>query len=532
MRIEKISFEQVNEFSNRDKAYVRADERLKDFYKYEVEIKEFSKVLEDKKKEKTDRQTLVNYLKRQYSKLTIASKLQKNIDLLEKENTFTIITAHQPSLFTGPLYYIYKICSAINLCNQLKETYRDYNFVPVFITGGEDHDFEEVNHVKVFNNSLVWESEEQGSVGAMKTKQIKPLLEELSGILGKGENAVEILEILKSSLDRNDIYSDATVDMVNQLFGEYGLVVANMNSSELKSIFKPYIKKEIFDQKSVNLINDTFDRLAEAGFKSQAFPRDINFFYLKDQLRSRIVEEDNVFKVLDTEIVFTKEEMELEIENHPERFSPNVVMRPLYQEVVFPNLAYIGGGGELAYWLERKSQFEYFGVNFPMLIRRNSVLWLDKTNLKKLSKLNLDWSSLFTETESLIKLFVKGQAEAEIDFKDQKKRLAEIFNEIKEIAVQTDPTLGKTVMADMTKSMKTIEQLEGRVVRAEKAKHDVSINQIRGLKDKLFPSNGLQERKDNFIPFYLKHGRSYFEVLIANLNPLDKNFVVILEEAE
>ena len=539
-----IPYADVPQVSARDKAYAKNDAALRPFYKYEVKLEEFARVIQDKQNESIDRAILVEALKEQYSRLSslstdfqVSQNVKKNIDALGQNNTFTIITAHQPTLFTGPLYYVYKIISTINLTRQLNSYLPDYQFVPVFITGGEDHDFEEMNHVNIFNKKLVWENEESGSVGMMKTASLRNVLNELKEILGDSEKAQAAFQLIEKPHTEFETYSDAAVALANELFGEDGLVVINMNNAQLKKRFVPIIKKEILESFSFPLVNETIEKLNVAGFKTQASPREINFFYLINQIRERIVfeparpnGENEKYQVLNTDISFSKKEMEKEIENHPERFSPNVVMRPIYQEYIIPNLAYIGGGGELAYWMERQNQFEQFGINFPMLIRRNSVVWIDKGTKKKMGKLNLNATQLFTESDALIKLFVKDNSENELNFTEEKNTLQSLFKTIEERTKVIDPTLVKTVAAEGAKQLKSLESLEARLLKAEKSKHDVSIKQIGGLKDKLFPSNGLQERKDNFIPFYLKHGKGYFEVLKSILDPLEKSFVVIEEK--
>ena len=532
-----IPYAEVPQVSARDKAYARDDASLRPFYKYEVKLEEFEKVLKDKQNDKTDRSVLVQVLKNQYVQLAgksngfrISENVQKNIQTLGNNNTFTIITAHQPTLFSGPLYYVYKIISTINLTRKLNASYPDYRFVPVFITGGEDHDFEEMNHVNIFNKKLVWENDEKGSVGMMKTASLKNVLAELKEILGSSEKAATAFSLIEKTHTEYDTYSDAALALVNEIFVEDGLVAINMNNAELKKLFIPIIKKEILEQFSFPIINETIEQLNTAGFKTQASPREINFFYLKDQMRERIIFENDRYEVLNSDFVFSKEEMKSEIENHPERFSPNVVMRPLYQEFIIPNLAYIGGGGELAYWMERKAQFEAFQVNYPMLIRRNSVMWVDKGTKKKMGKLNLTATQLFTESNALIKSFVKENAEGELNFKEEKKTLQSLFKSIEERTKEIDASLVKTVAAEGAKQLKSLEGLEARLLKAEKNKHEVAIKQIEGLKEKLFPSNGLQERKDNFIPFYLKHGQKYFEILKSILDPLEKSFVVIEEK--
>lgn len=530
MTTQWIGFEDVPQFSFKDVSYTNELPSLRSFYQYEPSIEGFAEAIKDRTKTKVDRATLVKVLQEQYASLSEAPLVEAHIQALAKPNAFTIITAHQPSLFTGPLYYIYKIISVIHLCRKLKATYTENEFIPTFVTGGEDHDFEEVNYINLFNKKLYWKNELKGSVGMMSTEGLTSTLAQLKEILGDSEKATEIYSIIENTYTQNKIYSKATVQLVHELFKEYGLVVANMNHPSLKRLFIPQIKEEVFNQSSQPLVQATAEELTKINFKPQAFPREINFFYLRNNLRERIVFEDGIYKVLNTDYQFTKAEMETEIDNHPEYFSPNVVMRPIYQEVIMPNLAYIGGGGELAYWLERKSQFAHFGVFYPMLIRRNSVMWLDKGTTKKLRKLNISIKDLFQDTDSVIRSFVESQSSEALEINQEKGQISKAFDAITEKGKKIDPTLAKAFGAEKAKLLKTLGQLEGRLIRAEKQKHEIGINQIRSIKEKLYPNNGLQERYDNFLGFYLKYGRVFFDFLLNHLNPLEKKMLVVLDE--
>jgi bacillithiol biosynthesis cysteine-adding enzyme BshC len=527
MNVNILPFDQVPQLSERDKAYALAEERLRPFYQYDVSIESFEKVIADKSKDKTDRALLVKVLRDQYQKLDGSPLSLKNIESLLDENTFTVTTAHQPSLFTGPLYYIYKIISTLNLAEQLNAHYPNNHFVPVFITGGEDHDFDEINHFRLFGKKIEWQNDEEGAVGMMSTTTLQPVLDATKEILGDSPNAQSLSQLLDKAVTSSSNYSGVARYLTNELFKKYGLVVLDTNDKDLKHSFIPYIKKEILEQASKPLVEETVSKLEKIGFSEQAYPREINFFYLQDGSRSRIIEEGDQYKVLDTNIHFSRHSLIETIEKYPERFSPNVVMRPIYQELILPNLAYIGGGGELAYWLERKSQFEYFGLNYPMLIRRNSVQIIDKGSAKKMDKLGLNILDLFDDIESTIKSYVKKNTENELSLAEEKQQLATIFRSIKEKAGEIDPTLVKSTMAEATRQLNSLNQLEGKLMRAEKQRHDIAINQMRGLKEKLFPGNNLQERKDNFMNFYLKHGEAFFDMLKAELNPLNKGFIII-----
>jgi bacillithiol synthase len=527
MKIHKISYDAIPGLAERDKAYIAETPDLRPFYKYPVNLASFEQVMQDKMHDKTDRATLVRVLKSQYQGRTASAATLQNIENLKEEHAFTIVTAHQPSLFTGPLYYIYKIVSAINLVETLRRNYPGCKFVPVFITGGEDHDFAEVNHLHLFNKTLTWENEESGAVGLMKTSSLQPVLAQLKEVLGTSENATRIYDLIERTHTQHELFGDAVCDFVVELFKEQGLVVLNMYDAALKQLFKPIIKEEIFRQSSHPLVSKTIGQLAEAGYPAQATPREINFFYLREQLRERIVFEDGRYKVVNTGLEFIEKEMAEEIDRHPERFSPNVIMRPLFQELVLPNLAYIGGGGELAYWMERKAQFEHFGINFPMLIRRNSALWLDGGAAKRMRKLGLEPEDLWEGAEDLIKSYLHKNAASEFQLPAEKQQLESVFQTIAEKTKAVDASLVKTVWAEHAKVLKSLSGLETRLTRAEKQKHDNAVQQIRSLKEKLFPGNGLQERHDNFLPFYLRYGEEFLKVLLENIHPLEKKFVVV-----
>ncbi len=531
MRVKRIAFNQVPQFSFKDVAYATANPDLRSFFKYPVSLESFRDVIHDKQKAPINRKVLVEALQHQYERRTPSKEVQKNIGALLNDRTFTVVTAHQPALFTGPLYYILKIFSTINLAETLKKEYPEYDFIPVFINGAEDHDFEEINHTFLNGKTLVWNNKEEGAVGKMATKTLSRVLTELKSTLPQGPFSDKCFQLIEKAYTQNDTYGAATHELVHELFKDYGLVVIDMSPHILKKVFIPYMEKELFDQISSLLIHETQEKLESIGFSQQAHAREINLFYLQPNSRSRIVqEEDGTFRILNTELYFTKEELRRELYEYPERFSPNVVMRPLYQEVVLPNLAYIGGGGEIAYWLERKTQFEYFGVNFPMLVRRNSAVWIDQQSTKKIEKLGLSVEELFEETESLIKKFVRRHSENQLDLSPEMTELARLIDQYAEKAHKVDPTLDPRARAIGQKYHNQLEKLQKRLMRAEKKKFEKEITTLRWIKDALFPKNGLQERKHNFLNFYAETGPFFFETLKEHLHPLEEGMVVFWDD--
>ncbi|MFN0215318.1 MAG: bacillithiol biosynthesis cysteine-adding enzyme BshC [Saprospiraceae bacterium] len=531
MRKSILPFYEVPQLSKADLAYVTNDSRLKPFYAYPPSIDSFGQIILEKASLKYPRADLVLVLKNQYQNLPTNSKVDQNIADLGFENAFTIATAHQPSLFLGPLYFVYKALTAINLAESLeKRLGGKQRIVPIFVLGSEDHDLEEVNKAHLFGKQIIWQPNESGPVGSMSTESLALVLEEMAAILGESEAAKALLASVQKCYTRQGTFAEATQALLHEFFGEFGLVVLNMNNVSLKRHFIPVMKTELLEQPAFQLVNETIGRLTELGFKAQASPREINLFYLMQGTRERIVLEGGAYKVLNTQLVFSEAEILKELETHPERFSPNVVLRPLYQETILPNLAYVGGGGELAYWLERKSLFQHFGLQFPMLVRRHSVLWLDRDAGKKLKKFGFSPSQFFAETDALVRQYVEQNASGEMSLELEISELKGIFEQIAVKAMAVDPTLEKAVLAESVKATGGLKQWENRLIRAEKQKHETTLGQIRALKEKLFPSGGLQERHDNFLPYVLKYGSGFIASLKEHFDSFDPGFIVLEED--
>jgi len=271
-------------------------------------------------------------------------------------------------------------------------------------------------------------------------------------------------------------------------------------------------------------------RIIDKGYKAATYLREVNFFYFHEGQRNRIEFSDGHYQVVDTDLVFSPDEIVEEINKHPERFSPNVNLRPLYQEKVLPNVAYIGGGGEIAYWLERWDHFRSNKIHYPALFRRDSVIWVDKPTINKLNKLGLAVEDLFEGVDAAISKYLSDNSDTAYDFEGALSQGDSIFKELTSYAIEVDPTLKGAFEAEHVKFQKSIEHMAAKLVRAQKSRHETALNQIRNIYSKLFPEGGLQERHDNFLPYWLKMGDDYLSVLLLELDPLRKEVKMILEE--
>ncbi|MBK7427234.1 MAG: bacillithiol biosynthesis BshC [Saprospiraceae bacterium] len=227
-------------------------------------------------------------------------------------------------------------------------------YIPTFILGAEDHDVEEINHIHLFNKKIVWETNQTGSCGRFNLDGLEEVIEQLKETLGGSANAESILNRVQNAYSGYRTYGQATRIFIHDLFNEYGLVILDMDDSKLKNEFKSVIQDEILNETALQNIINTQEEISNLGYKPATFVRPINFFYLGNGYRERIEREAENFRLQQSGQLFTPEEMSAEIDSAPENFSPNVNVRPVYQEFTLPNVAYIGGGGELAYWLERK----------------------------------------------------------------------------------------------------------------------------------------------------------------------------------
>lgn len=526
-----ISYRETGYFSDFISDYLDEKPYLKDFYNRFPTLENFEAQIEEKRHSEfmseSHRKVLFDTLKTQYQNVETSELTLKNIENLKANNTFTITTGHQLNLFTGPLYFLYKIISTINLTKELKAKYPNYNFVPIYWMASEDHDFEEINYFNFKGKKIKWNNNQTGAVGYFKTEGLKAVFDVVSAEFGPGKHAEQLKNWFKEAYINQDNLADATRYLANQLFGEYGLVVLDADDKALKHQFIPQMKKEMIEQVAFKTVSETNNKLEKLDLKIQVNPRKINLFYIKDGLRERIVEIEGKYSVLDTDISWDKNELIKHLNEFPERFSPNVIMRPLYQEVILPNLCYIGGGGELIYWLQLKTNFEAHKVTFPMLLLRNSALIKTKKQSEKLENLNIVNSDLFLDRASFINKKVRKISNIDIDFSDQVHHLVKQFEELYQLADQTDKSFLGAVKAQEVKQIKGLKHLEKRLLNAQKKKLADQIERCTELQEQLFPSQSLQERNTNFSELYLEYGDDLIRELTRVLKPLKHEFLIL-----
>jgi uncharacterized protein YllA (UPF0747 family) len=552
-----ITYEKTGYFSKVVSDYLSGDEQLKPFYQYPVSIAGIKESIHSRETFNTNRTLLVEELRKQYHGMTLSPKQETHLESLLSNNVFTVTTAHQPNIFTGPLYFIYKILHTIKLADELTIQLPDYKFVPVYYMGSEDADLEELGYINLNGEKLDWQTKQTGAVGRMKVdKAFVKLIDVIYGQIGVQPHGKELTDLFKQSYTEGKTIQQATLELVNSLFADFGLLILIPDNPALKQSFNKVVEKEIREQFSHKAVEETINELSRH-YKVQTGGREINLFYLLDDKRERIQrinegvqvatdpledprcqlhdipnncckrnEQGLRFEVQGAGLMkqWCEREIIEEMNEFPDRFSGNVILRGVFQETVLPNIAFIGGGGELAYWLELRKVFKAVNVPYPMLILRNSFLLITPQQQSRLDKLGFSPVDLFKEEQQLLTELVAKESSETIHLNGELDKIRSFYQHIKVVAGNIDPTLGYHTEALQAKALKPLHELEKKMLRAEKRKYTTQREQIAKLKQELFPNNNLQERTENFSLNYARYGKEWLQSIYSVSKGLEQKF--------
>lgn len=496
--------------------YLNESEKIKPFIAHFPKIDHFKHLIEKRKHfPKEQRKLLHNIISKQYESVQL--EIPRNLDLLRKENTFTVTTGHQLNLFGGPLFMFYKIMSTIALAQKLSAQFPETNILPMFWMASEDHDFEEINTVYLFGEEVQWPTNQKGAVGNFQLSGIKEVVTKIIEHLDQKPNEKELIELLQHAYQEKRTLSEATRIFLHYFFKENDLIIIDANQKELKRSFVAIMEEELVKQTGFRHVSNTNKKLEELNYNVQALPREINLFYLEQNDRIRIEKKEDRFIIGPKS--FSQDQILNELKTNPQKFSPNVILRPLYQEHILPNLAYIGGPGELSYWMQLKEAFLAYNVSFPILIRRNSFLLLNDRTIKKIEKLDLQLLDFFESIDLLKKKYVEQNIA--IDFENEEQNLIEVFNQIVEKLSKIDPSLKGFGLAEQKKLIKQLNYIKGKGHKTWKQKNETALDQIDQMKEELFPTGILQERINNILEYYAIHGVVLLQQLVEKSDPLN-----------
>lgn len=523
--IDRLPFQEINSIPQAIKEFLSGE--ISGFETDTFSLDNFQRKINAKSESFTQqqREKLFSALKKQTFERNSSPLQVKNLHSLLDEKTFTITTGHQLNLFTGPVFFIYKILQTIKTAEFLKNHFPEKNFVPIFWMATEDHDFEEINHFRTENHFYEINGKKGGAVGRIEI-QDSSFISEFEQEFKDSVFGTELILLMKEAYKKGNSLAEATRNIVDRLFAEYGLMIIDGDDQLLKSDMKEIFKNEIFEKSLYKNSEKQVENLREKYGKVQVNPREINLFYLS-KTRNRIDPDGENFVIDDTEKIFSATEIIKELEKNPEKFSPNALLRPVYQEKILPNIAYIGGNAEIMYWLELKNHFEKLNLVFPVLIPRNSMLFVSEKNIRKIEKNQLHIKDFFKDFQNLMNSVLIANNEISKQLEEKQKLIETNFEELKQVAEITDITFGNLVKSEEKRQLKSYEKMRKRLIRAEKIKQNEKVERLEKLFLQIHPGKNWQERVFNFSVFYADFGKQWLETCFKEMDVQKSELIVM-----
>ena len=478
-----------------------------------------------------ERSSLTQIISRQNRDFHCGVKSLANIDMLRDDNCVAIVTGQQVGVFTGPLYTIYKAITAVKLADKLSRDFPEYKFVPMFWLAGEDHDFEEVSSVSLFNAAgellrLDYQPQKkdaQANVGAVGEivfdDSIESLFASVDDALVPTEFKAKVQGLYKTAYQKGMTFNRAFVHMMNVLLEDSGLIFLDSNDAEIKQLLLPVFRNEFANTpQSCQLVIDQ-SAILERQYHAQVKPRPINLFLFHEKGRYPIEPHPNGYSLKGTRQHYTKEELHTLLEKQPELFSPNVVLRPICQDTLLPTVAYVAGPAELAYFGQYGTLYKHFGIPQPLIVPRASITIVEEKVEKILNRFSLEPLSLFGNIEFLKQQIAEQISDLKADdfFNSATHSINGSLSQLKPALQSIDPTLLPALDHTLGKINANLNVLKEKTVAAQKRQHEVSLRQIDKAAANLFPASDFQERQLNILYFLNKYGTEFVRWLFSEI---------------
>ncbi len=478
-----------------------------------------------------DRSGLVQILSRQNRDFHCGVQTLSNIDSLLNDSTYAVVTGQQVGLFTGPLYTIYKTLTAIKLARKLNEQYPGKQFVPVFWLAGEDHDLAEVSSVGLIDNQNNFRSLEYvpealkgttnpGAVGNIELDEgLGEFLESVTGVLVPTEFSEKVMELFHTAYQKGMTYNKSFVHLMNDLLVDSGLIFIDPGDPEVKKVLSPVFEKEVHEASLTSQLMIERSAELERRYHAQVKPKSINLFLLHKRGRYLIEQRNEGYGLKGSRQQFTREEMEEMLREKPDLFSPNVVLRPVCQDLLLPTAAYVAGPAEVAYMAQLGPVYDRFGVPQPLVYPRASATIIEDKVGKVLERFSLDVSDFYRDVE-LVKQQVAVQV-SEVNFDElfggTKASLDDVLRSLGKGLEKIDPTLMGALKNAQEKIKFQVDALGQKAIAAQKRKDEITMRQIEKAAFHLFPGGVFQERQINVLHYLNKYGLEFLRWLDGEL---------------
>ncbi len=511
--------------------YIYAYERVGEFFAGDFRNRAAFELQAEKVKARpVKREPLASVLREQNRRYGCGSQTLENIDNLVENQACAVVTGQQVGLFSGPLYTIYKSFTAIKLAERLSRN-SPGGFVPVFWLASDDHDFVEIDHISLLNGDHQVEDIRYLSPLAHKkipaydlvfTANISDCIRRLEELMPASEFRPAILRHIKEAYQPGRTFAEAFANWMTRLFGSYGLILVDSSHPALKELGKEVFRREIAERSpSTRRALEASSRLKRTGYHTQIQLREgiLNVF-LTNEERQTIRAKGEDFFIPGLDETYTKRDMLALVEKNPDRFSPNVLLRAIYQDSLFPTVAYVGGPGEIAYFAQMKGMYESFEISMPVVFPRATVTILERNIHKILNRYNLTIEDIWHDADGVIKSIIKKQVPESIEevFRVASSHLGREFESIEREILPLEPDLKKSADLALSRIRRQFDFLEKKVIRAAKRRHSVVIRQLDKAKNNLFPLDNLQERVFSIVPFLVKYGYAFMAKLYRELD--------------
>lgn len=529
-----VSYSDLPGFQNLSLDYLYEFENVKRFFRHNFrDTDSYPEIIDQcsASENRADRTKVVQLIRDSYRGFQISKQTESNLNSLTSNKTIAVVTGQQLTIFGGPMYTFYKIITTVKLCRHLKEKFEDYNFVPVFWLEGDDHDYNEIASINIFDlqNNLkkIQFGEEKepddnrGSVGEIKLgDQITSTINDLDESLRESEFKSSVMDLIKNCYTPEDSLKSSFRKMLFEIFDEYGLIIFDPQTDGIKSLLKPIFSKEIDEFRTHTDQILTRSAELEDAYHAQVKIKPINLFINEEGGRYLIEPVEDEFRLKGKRIRYTKEQLLSLIENTPERFSPNVLLRPICQDYLLPTAFYVAGPSEISYFGQVMPYYDIYDIPAPVVYPRASATILENPVASVLEKYDLNFVDSFLDEKDLNTKVLSEVADTDVEelFRSVDGEIEKIMLELKDKITDIDKTLEDTTNKTYQRINQSLTTLKDKTTKAQERQHDMVIRQLAKLRINVYPGESLQERKINFVHFVNKYGLDILKWIYSELS--------------
>ncbi|MBD3184088.1 bacillithiol biosynthesis cysteine-adding enzyme BshC [Candidatus Poribacteria bacterium] len=509
--------------------YVNNYNAVKDFYPPHFSHEPSWLEIIESTKEK-DCKKLAEILRRQNQNMGSGQAVMDNIDRLIEGKTFAVITGQQAGILTGPLYTIYKAMTAVKLAQSL-ENKHDADFIPVFWIETNDNDMEEVNHLNLLDSDsnlikMEYTPEDYKPGCSMKDvildNDFKDFIDNLKDEFPDTDFRNKVFGLIEESYKPSRNLGDAFGRMMAGLLGDYGLVLFDPSDKEAKELMSPVFRREIENPlKCTEIINSAGEKLNGMGYESQVEKSDDStcLFIENEGIREKLLYRNSVFVMENKDESLTMLELLEILDSQPWRFSPNVALRPVTQDFIFPTAAYVAGPGEISYFAQLRGIYDFNGVVMPVIYPRSSFTLVETKVERVLNKNDLSLKDLETPYEKLFSELSKDMASDELKEKlsASRNKIEDILGELSSELADFDPNM-KNIVNSVTKKIDhQINVMEQKLYQIQRSRNDILRNQIKRACMNIYPDGKPQGRVFNIVQYLVLYGLGLIDDIMENI---------------